>query len=252
MTDEFKLPSSSFEELNKIIQGYVTEVSKATGMRNDTISRNVGFLVALGILEGRRDKSSTSLGKDLGKALLHGQDKEVRWNYSSIVSVSEFLKSVTNAIRIRKGMDEGSLRSHIAYSAGAMNNANTKTGSGAIIELLKVAGAIRDEDGKFVVANDGTETSTRVGGPNENRLIVPHSGTRSAMKFHGDGVQQPTATNSVAPEASVQIKININVNCELSDLDEVGEKLQGILVSLKDQKVEVDGRVGVEVDHLQE
>ena len=63
--DGFKLPGSSLDEVFKAIQGYtsvgksasLTDIAKNTGMHSSSISRNVGFLLGLGLLEGRRNKA---------------------------------------------------------------------------------------------------------------------------------------------------------------------------------------------------
>lgn len=63
----FKLPSSSLDEIFKVIQGYasfgklasLSDISKNTGMHSTAISKNVGFLLSLGILEGGKNKGLT-------------------------------------------------------------------------------------------------------------------------------------------------------------------------------------------------
>ena len=124
--DKFKLPGSSLEEVFKVVQGYATigkpaslaDIAKATGMHETSISKNVGFLLSMGVLEGGRYKAPTELGQKLGLALMHNVPEELESILSDIVVEDEFLKNVLAAVRIRKGMDDTSLRAHIAYSAG--------------------------------------------------------------------------------------------------------------------------------------
>ncbi|WP_421423463.1 hypothetical protein [Agrobacterium rosae] len=219
--DRFKLPSSSLDEVFKVVQGYtsygklasLSDISKSTGMHETAISKNVGFLLSIGVLQGGRDKSVTEQGKKLGLALMHNVPEEIETILSDIVSEDEFLKSVLAAVRIRKGMDESSLRSHIAYSAGLSKTGSTSTGTGAIVELLKRSGTLKAEDGKLVV-------SAPVARPTS---VEPSSHERT----------EPVATQSVIRtiEASspFSISIKIEVQCSPQDLDDLGLKLRKVV-----------------------
>ena len=89
-------------------------------MNTTSISANNGFLMSVGLITGGKSKAVTTVGKQLGDALTHGIEDEIRRLWRTCVEDSEFLKNVVSAIRIRRGMEEGALRSHIAYSAGAV------------------------------------------------------------------------------------------------------------------------------------
>lgn len=67
---------------------------------------------------------------------MHDVPDEIGTSLAGIVDEDEFLKNVLAAVRIRKGMDEASLRAHIAYSAGRSKTGATATGTGAVVELL--------------------------------------------------------------------------------------------------------------------
>lgn len=237
MTEQFKLPGSSYEEVSKIIQGYasldksasLTDVSNVTGIPDTTVSRNSGFLISLGVIERGAKKAATELGKSLGRALLHGQEEEVRRLYRDIVSENEFLKNIVGAVRIRKGMDENSLRSHIAYSAGAKKNAYTTTGAGTVIEILKTAGSLIDEDGKIVVGSTpSTEGSSRQPSPATPTAELERSSTLKADTEAGysSGEFKMSVERS---RANFDIKINIEVKCEPGDLDTLGQKLRKVI-----------------------
>ena len=243
MTDEFKLPGSSFQELSKIIQGYATlgkaaslsDVSKVIGgMDPTTISRNTGFLVATGILEPGKNKSATSLGVSLGNALTHDQHEEIGRLFGEVIRGSEFLRSVISAIRIRKGMDENALRSHIAYSAGAKKGNSTTTGAGTVIEVLENGGTIISEDGKFVVApvdsmssQVDAETSKQKSVPEQERQYRPENGSSKVSVA-------PRFDTPLASSGGLEIKINIDVSCTADELDTLGQKLRQVLVDLKE------------------
>ena len=245
MTEEFKLPGSSYQEVSKIIQGYAAlgkpvslgDVSKTIGgMDPTTISRNTGFLVAVGILEGGRNKAPTPLGTSLGNALMHEQDEEIKRLFAEIVAENEFLKGIVSAIRIRKGMDDNALRSHIAYSAGAKKGNSTTAGSGTLIEILQTSGAIKPEDGKFVVASGGALPS-----PTSAERTLPEAtqAQRNQGQAQSDSigsvVSSPLAMNLPSGTGGISITINIDVSCEASDLDTLGQKLRKAIDDLNSQ-----------------
>jgi hypothetical protein len=157
---KFAVPSNSYSELKKIIKAYahagkkisLTEASKLTGMHTTAISGCNKFLVQLGILSQGGNKQSSELGAKLGKALEHKQEGETQRLLAQVVSASEFLSNVVSAIRIKEGMDEDSLVSHILHVAGQKNSAYAKTGARAIVALLSEAGAVKETDGKFTVS----------------------------------------------------------------------------------------------------
>jgi hypothetical protein len=123
--DKFKLPQSSYEELTKIIKAYghfdepaeLTAVSRLVSLHTTIISRNAGFLVAVGVLEGGSKKTATVIGRELAHALEHEMPDEIRGSWQKIVTENEFLSKILAAIRIRNGMDHQTLESHVAYSA---------------------------------------------------------------------------------------------------------------------------------------
>lgn len=248
MSDEFKLPGSSYQEVSRIIQGYaslgkassLSDVSKTVGGMDPTsISRNTGFLVSLGILEPGKNKAPTSLGVQLGNALMHGLEEEVQRLFSKAVIENEFLKGVLSAIRIRKGMDDNALRSHIAYSAGAKKSTTTTTGAGTVIDILQVARLITTEDGKFVVAS-----------PMSGSIVSePSSKESDAKSKHQpeEGLQSQTSVGSpkanvVIPSGSsgLAISINIEVSCDASDLDTLGQKLRRVIDELEGSRDQSD------------
>ncbi len=219
--DRFKLPGSSLDEVFKVVQGYVSygktaslaDIAKNTGMHESSISRNVGFLLSIGILQGGRDKSVTELGKNLGLALLHNVQEEIEAILSDIVAEDEFLKNVLAAVRIRKGMDESSLRSHIAYSAGLSKNVST-AGTGAVIELLKRSGNLKAEDGKLVVSSP---------------IARPTSVEAPVSQERGEPVPTQSVIRTIEATSPFSISIKIEVKCSPQDLDDLGLKLRKVV-----------------------
>lgn len=228
MKEQFKLPGSSLDEVFRIIMGYsrydkpvgLADISKATGVPDTTISRNAGFLVSIGVLENGSKKLPTELGRRLGQALTHEVEDEVSQCLSEIVSENEFLKNLVGAVRIRRGMDESSLRSHIAFSAGATKSNYTTTGTSTIIEFMKRAGHIRDEDGKIVVASPSD-------GRRPQETEQPAEQPTSNVSFKAPNTFTLTSPSNAHP--AIGITINIEVKCGVEELDDLGIKLRQIL-----------------------
>lgn len=220
---EFKLPSSSYEEVMKIVQAYalinkpasLDDVSKRIGTNPTTVSSNNGFLISIGVIGGSKSKSVTPLGKQLGDALSHGIDDEVRRLLRAIVDEAEFLKNVLGAIRIRRGMEEGALKAHIAYSAGVSKSASVMTGAGAIIELMKHSGAIEEEDGKLVVASGSTTSPQTAISDSQAPQVVP--------------LQDRLVLTPAGSAGSIALSIEVHVSSTVAELDGLGEKLRAIV-----------------------
>lgn len=227
----FKLPGSSLDEVFKIVQGYATvgklaslsDISKNTGMHVTAISKNVGFLLSLGILEGGKNKAPTATGSKLGLALMHNVPEEVETILADIVAGDEFLKNVLAAVRIRKGMDESALRSHIAYSAGQSKTGSTTTGTGAVVELLKRSGHLKEEDGKLVVGSPVVRPPSEPVG--QERTASSPTPVRSVMQ----------TIETISP---FSITIKIELRCEPQDLDDLGVKLRKVVDDFSKQEAD--------------
>lgn len=223
--NEFKLPGSSLDEVFKVVQGYASfgkvaslaDISKETGLHETIISRNAGFLIALKILEGGRNKTSTEMGRKLGLALMHDMQDEIESILSDIVAEDEFLKSVLAAVRIRKGMDDSALRAHIAYSAGKSKTGSTTTGTGAVVELLKRSGNLKLEDGKLVV-------SSPIARPSNEPATTPERPAPPPIR---------NVTQNIEMNSPFSISIKIEVHCEPKDLDDLGVKLRKVVQDFK-------------------
>lgn len=217
----FKLPASSLDEVFKIVQGYakidkpasLDDVAKAIGMHTTSISKNVGFLLSLKVIEGGRSKAPTEAGRKLGLALMHDVPEEVDGSLRGIVAEDEFLKNVLAAVRIRKGMDEASLRAHIAYSAGQSKSGSTTTGTGAVVELLKRSGHLKPEDGKLIIS----AATSRPPGP------------EPAVSDRTEPPGAQSVSRTIDAASSFAISIKIEVRCEAQDLDELGTKLRKVV-----------------------
>jgi hypothetical protein len=232
--DRFKLPGSSIDEVFKVVQGYTTfgraaslsDISKSTGMHETSISKNVGFLLSLGVLQGGRDKTVTEVGRKLGLALMHNVPDELEAVLADIVAENEFLKNVLAAVRIRKGMDESSLRAHIAYSAGLSKTGSTTTGTGAVVDLMRRSGNLKADDGKLVVSAP---------------IVRPTSVETLAAQERVELVATQSVVRTIETSSPFSISIKIEIQCGPQDLDGLGLKLRKVVDDFSSQDGIADG-----------
>lgn len=228
--DKFKLPISSYDELVKFIKAYSTvtkptdlsEISKLTGVAAQNISTNVGFFVATGILEGGKKKKATPAGQQLGQALEHEMQEEIRKSWRYIVEEDEFLTKLLTAVRIRNGMDSQTLEAHIAYSAGQPKKPRFMRGARTVIDILKAAELIVEIDGKYLLKDPSEVTEALVAPPikNENlrkpQIITPQP-------------PLPPIDLPVEKQQGVQINIQININCTPDDVPGLGTQVKAMI-----------------------
>jgi len=222
--EKFKLPQSSYEELVKIIKAYghvdaptgLDAMSKLVGLHTTIISRNVGFLIATGILEPGAKKMPTPEGKDLAQALEHEMPDMIRKWWRQIVSQNDFLSKLLTAIRIRNGMDEETLKAHIAYSAGQPKKTGYMTGARTVIDILRAAELVKEADGKIAVEEVSREFPEKQP-PEEGGVPMRTE------------IPVPQAVSALTPAPGLQIRIQININCSADEIEELGLRLRSML-----------------------
>jgi|SRR5882724_6118712 len=242
--DRFRLPGSSYEELVKIIRAYaklkeeatLEEVTKVAAIHPTIVSRNNKFLVGIGVIEGGQKKQITEKGKALAKALEHEMLAEIADNWRQIVLANEFLDKILSAIRIRKGMELSTLHAHVAYSAGLPKNQTVMTGAATVIEIFRVAGLVKEEDGKIVaVPDDGSRVESWAGlrsQPPTSQPLVP-----TPLSSVG-AVSTRIGTGGAA------VTIQIQIQCTAADVDGLGPKLQTLLRQLSGPNEPEDSPAG--------
>jgi len=123
MATEFNLPSSSFGEFTKILQGYshfsqpasLEDISKVSGVGRTVVSANNKFLVDIGLITAGNKKSPTPLGGQLGRAIEHKQDDDARRYWREAVGTNEKVSGLVTTIRIKGGMSESDFVDHVLY-----------------------------------------------------------------------------------------------------------------------------------------
>lgn len=227
--DQFKLPQTTYDQLCQIIQGYghaegpvtLDEVSKTVGKHSTEISRNSGFLASASIVEGTsRARTATELGRRLSRALEYDNIEQISSTWKQIVLANEFLRRVVSSVRIRGGMTESNLQSHIAYSAGVKKTTKTMTGASAVIDILRISELLKDVDGNIVV-NDSVNDTVESVEEGSSIEAAPASKIRHQVTQHVIANNQPP------------VIINININCTPKDVDELAGKISGLINQLK-------------------
>lgn len=229
MADSFKLPSSSYEEIIKIIQAYasqkegavvsIDEISQATGIPRTVVSSNNGFLVQVGIITEGNKKSATDIGRNLGRASISKLDYEIDRIWKEIIADNDFLSRMISAVRIRGGMDRSNFLNHIIYSSGQKDTKQNRTGASAIIELLKSINVLEETDGKLTVS--------------ESLDHIPQNTSSSQEPIESQVKEERVNSVSITkPCSKASVIININVDCTVDELDELSKKLKTIISDL--------------------
>ncbi|HZY64458.1 MAG TPA: hypothetical protein VFE21_01075 [Rubrobacteraceae bacterium] len=222
--NEFRLPGSPYEGLVNIIVAYGTrdeaagpgDVSKLDAVHQSSVSRTNAFLTAIGVLRGEREKIVTRQGRNLALALERRDPAEIRRNWREIISTNEFLQNVVAAVKLREGMLYSTVQAYIAHAAGQPRNKPVMTGAGAIIEILKVAGLLREQDGEIVATVD-EEFEEKTSGTS------PGMPDPAEISISTNGAESPT------------VNIHLHVQCEPDEIEDLAPKLKRMLRELSDR-----------------
>lgn len=231
MAETFKLPASSLEEILKIIQAYANEkegvslslddISQSTGMARTVVSANNGFLLQVGLITEGNKKSATDIGRALGRAYISKIDYEIERLWKEIIAENDFLNRMISAVRIRNGMDRTSFFNHIIYSSGQKDTKSNRTGASAIIEILKAVGVLCETDGKLTVGE------LSIAEKNEESF-------NNAEQSNPIDVSSTTHVPMASYKAGNAITININIECTVSEIDDLTDKIQKLIKGISE------------------
>lgn len=250
MPDEFRLPTSSYEELARIIRAYGREpkeagppqIAKTAGTPASEVSRNGGFLLGVGILEEgpARKKFLTDEGRDLAKAIDHQMSDEIARAWRAVIQADEFLSRIVTAVEIRNGMEPESLHSHVAFSAGQPKTPRTMTGARTVAAILENAGLIEPSDGKYVPTGRLLESGKEPSATSTGRSTVDAAGPvlSTWRTLSRSSVAVPEASPGVAVQIQVQVQVAPD---QLAGL--AAELRQFLKLLAHDQDVEADADV---------
>jgi hypothetical protein len=228
---EFRLPGSPYEELVNIIVAYGTrdeaaragDVGKLDSVHQSSVSRNNAFLTEIGVLQGESKKQITRRGRSLAVALARKDNAEVRSNWRAIVAASEFLQNVVSAVKLREGMLYPTVQAYIAHAAGQPRNKPVMNGAGAIIEILKASGMLKEEAGELVATFDERPED-----------ISPEDGSPTQISETRESVV--SATVGEVPEAPAgtppTVSIHVQVRCTADEIEDLAPRLKALLREL--------------------
>jgi hypothetical protein len=226
---EFRLPGSPYEELVNIIVAYGTRdevagtggVGKLDSVHQSSVSRNNAFLTEIGVLQGDSKKLITRRGRSLALALAHQDGAGIKDNWRAIVAASEFLQNVVSAVKLREGMLYPTVQAYIAHAAGQPRNKPVMNGAGAIIEILKASGMLREEAGELVATFDQRPEVLVL----EEDPPAQTSETRESVVTVGEVNGTPAGT-------SPSVSIHVQIRCTAEEIDDLAPRLKSLLREL--------------------
>lgn len=233
--DVFKLPGSSFETVCKVIMSYtqvgnktgLSEIAKIMGTDPTTVSRNISFLVAVGLLEGGRDKQITPLGSRLGRALEFRQEEQSSRAWRDALVDVPLVQRILSAIRVRGGMDATTLQTQIVYTAGVSKTGGAMTGGAAVVEMLKAANLISERDGKFIAPASPEHTAHT--SPEMSESVVEHTNV----------VERRVVVSETSGDVQLRVEVRLNVSTTPDELGTIGKNLRQLIDDLN-----ADSRAG--------
>ncbi|MBU0725405.1 MAG: hypothetical protein KJ904_11165 [Alphaproteobacteria bacterium] len=230
MATEFNLPGSSFEEIEKILKGYshapeqasLDQLSKLIGLHVTSISRNSKFLTDIGLIGGGMKKSTTDLGKRLGRALEHKQEPDTQSYWREAVQTNEKVSGLVTTVRIKGGMTEKDFSGHVLYVSGQKNTSSNRTGARCVVDVLLAANLLKEENGKLVVSSPlskdkPADLKTDIASSRQPIVEAPENGTVASLL--------PLAGIPKPPNLTPQVAINIQLHLPETENAEVYEKL---------------------------
>jgi hypothetical protein len=226
---EFRLPGSPYEELVNIIVAYGTredaartgDVGKLDSVHQSSVSRNNAFLVEIGVLQGDSRKMVTRRGRELAAALARKDRAEIRNNWRAIVAASEFLQNVVSAVKLREGMLYPTVQAYIAHAAGQPRNKPVMNGAGAIVEILKAAGMLREEAGELVATFD-----------EQPKDVLQENGSTAKTSEVGTPVISATVGESVDGGTRPTVSIHVQVRCTAEEIEDLAPRLKALVREL--------------------
>ena len=249
---KIKLPRSSYEEICKIIIAYgqfdkktsLVQLSKTIAMGQSQISANNSFLTTIEVIEGGQKKFATSKGRAIARALQHNIVDEIRNAWREIIQQNEFLNKMILSIKIRKGMDISAFESHIAYSAGEAKSKPVMTGARSVIDILKAANLIEEQDGKiFPIGDDSIITTTTPTTTTSTTTIASTTTPAPGLnKLYRNNIAHYQDLQSSVPPgiAIINLNINVTIDAKPSDVETLGVKINNLLKELSQPTINED------------
>ncbi|MGI8649089.1 MAG: hypothetical protein ACR2KW_01735 [Rubrobacter sp.] len=272
----FRLPGASYEDLANVIVAYGTrdeasnpgDIRKLDAVHRSSASRTNGFLVDIGILRGEREKLVTRRGRELALALYDRDEQETKSLWRRIVATSEFLQNVVSAVKMQEGVSYEAVQAYIAHATGQPRNKPVMIGSSTLIEILKVASFLKEEDGRIFVLHDYLPSrfpqpeikpapeddpvteATGEEAQKTNKVADPEARStadreRAPASFESDpsdfsptppatGSDGPSGKPEGKPDGEPVINIHLHITCAPEDLEDLTPRLKAMISALKE------------------
>lgn len=229
---EFKLPVSGLDQLEKIIIGYANlgdratldSVASTSGINKDEVTRNNGFLMSIGLIDGGKQKTATDLCETLGKAILHDQEPEVLRAYGELVQSNDVLSDTVTYVRVQKGVSRDDLAKNIAFRAKAPDNERARRGAGAVADLLIRAGVLYEDGDRIQVATTPAPAATESTPSDDGNLLTEPAPLAPPPSRTGAPTPIPLA-RSTRTDSGLNITINIELEIPATDKPDVYDNL---------------------------
>lgn len=217
---EFKLPSSSTNEIKKLMIAYakskspssLADVGRLTGINTTIISSNNGFLESISAIQGGNSKEATATGKKLGLAYANNMDSEVEINLRQLLESNSFIESMITALEIKPRTSED-FQSHIAYSLGKELKGRIATGTGALVELLKSGGVIEEKEGLLYPKK------------NNPKVEITEHKTTEPFPTHKEEKEEHKTSFSKQLTSKLGSNVTLNINIQLTIPETENEKV---------------------------
>jgi hypothetical protein len=203
-------------------------VGKLDSVHQSSVSRNNAFLTEIGVLQGESKKLITRRGRSLALALARKDEADVRSNWRAIVSASEFLQNVISAVKLREGMLYPTVQAYIAHAAGQPRNKPVMNGAGAIIEILKASGMLKEEAGELVATFDERQED-----------VAPEDGSPARTSEWKESVVTATVGEASGDAPGVSpggtpptVNIHVQVRCTADEIEDLAPRLKALLREL--------------------
>ena len=185
------------------------------------VSRSTACLTEIGVLKGEGKKLITRRGRSLALALAHKDGAGIKDNWRAIVAASEFLQNVVSAVKLREGMLYPTVQAYIAHAAGQPRNKPVMNGAGAIIEILKASGMLREEAGELVATFD-----------ERPEVLIPEEDPPAQTFETRESVVTVGEVNGTPAGTSPTVSIHVQIRCTAEEIDDLAPRLKSLLREL--------------------
>jgi len=120
-------------------------------------------------------------------------------------------------------MELSTLQAHVAYSAGQAKRQGVMTGASTVIDILQVAGLLKEEGGKLVVSSEGASQ--------QDALKVDEQINRDQISLQADTATMPS-TILQNGNGGIGLAIQLQIQCSVDDIQSLGPKIRALLKDL--------------------